>query len=460
MKHSKAFSLSLQRELEKRQLAMDSEIHKAFNELRIKSLLHLSNIRKKRGYLTITLLYVVLLLPFMRKQLSSLWSNDLLVRYLEARKDTYYRFLNHERFNWRKFVYLLAFRVMALVDQSPWRQKVLIADDTIAFKTGQNMELVSYHFDHKTQRSVLGHQCLQLGYHNGLHFFPIDMAFHSSTKRPNERFRRIDRRTNGWRRRKEALRKRTDVLIEMLQRAWTQGMEASFVLFDSWFAHDKTIAQILQIGYGVICRLKAGRSRYLYQGQSYTLKELWQRVAKKKTQWLSEFRVKGVCLNVRCPKSGDVRVLFVSDGQRQWHAFLSTDLELEPQEILAYYARRWAIEIFFKDGKQLLYLGKEQSETFDAVLACYSLVMIRYLLLVYILHKYQLTGPMGPLFRDLSELYLQLYLTEKVWAYIKELMIVSSELLWPQMEPDKFIHLIEIVEHAILNQLAELTAKL
>jgi hypothetical protein len=49
MKYSKAFSLSLQRELEKRQLAMDSEIHKAFHELRIKSLLHLSNIRKKRG---------------------------------------------------------------------------------------------------------------------------------------------------------------------------------------------------------------------------------------------------------------------------------------------------------------------------------------------------------------------------------------------------------------------------
>jgi IS4 transposase len=121
------------------------------------------------------------------------------------------------------------------------------------------------------------------------------------------------------------------------------------------------------------------------------------------------------------PKSGNVRVLFVSAGKKQWTAFLSTDLELEASEILTYYARRWTIEIFFKDANQMLYLGKEQSETFDAIVACYSLVMIRYLLLVYILNKHNLTGPIEPLFRDLIETHLQLYMAEKVWAYIKTL---------------------------------------
>jgi hypothetical protein len=86
--------------------------------------------------------------------------------------------------------------------------------------------------------------------------------------------------------------------------------------------------------------------------------------------------------------------------------------------------------------------------------------MIRYLLLVYILNKYRLTGPIGPLFRDLVETHLHLYLTEKIWAYIKELMIVSSQLLWPEIEPDKFLHLLEIIENASLNQTQKLTAKL
>jgi hypothetical protein len=36
--------------------------------------------------------------------------------------------------------------------------------------------------------------------------------------------------------------------------------------------------------------------------------------------------------------------------------------------------------VFFKDAKQMLYMAKEQSNTFDALMACHSLVMIRYLL--------------------------------------------------------------------------------
>ena len=92
-------------------------------------------------------------------------------------------------------------------------------------------------------------------------------------------------------------------------------------------------------------------------------------MVKKRTQWLDTFQVKAICVNVRLPKSGDVRILFVSDGKKQWHAFLCTDLELEASKILSYYARRWAIEVFFKDAKQMLYLGKEQSNTFDALVA-------------------------------------------------------------------------------------------
>ena len=460
MEHNKSFSLSLQKEMEKRDLSMDSEINKAFKELKLKSLLRSSGIKKHKGYPTISLLYLIVLLPFFKKYLSYLWINNCFIKQYEAQKDTYYRFLNHERFNWRTFIYFLALRIIARCDDVPLEQKVLIGDDSISPKTGKNMELVSYHFDHKTRRSTLGNQFLQLAYHNGINLFPIDVAFHTSKNRPNNKTRSMDKRTNGWRRRQETFKKKTDLLVEMLDRAWRHGIDASFVLFDSWFAYDVIISRILNIGYGVICRLKRGRTKYTYQGQSFTLKQLWHQIAKKNTQWLERFKVKAVCVNVTLPRSGEVRILFVSDGKKQWHAFLSTDLELDASAILTYYARRWAIEVFFKDAKQMLYLGKEQSETFDAIVACYSIVMIRYLLLVYILNKYNLTGPMGPLFRELVESHLQLALAEKMWAYVKELMITSSQLFWPEMEPDKFLHLLDIVEDAITNQVQMLTAKL
>ena len=458
MNYHKTFSLSLQKKFEKRNLGLDFEVNKAFNELRIKSLLHRCHIVKQKGYATATLLYMIILLPFLKKYLSYFWNAKCFSQQIDAQKDTYYRFLNCERFNWRKFLYFLALRVIATCDEAPLSERILIADDTIAPKSGKNMELVSYHFDHTTQRSILGNQCLQLGYHNGTHFFPVDMAFHTSNSRPNNRIRDIDKRSNGWLRRKEAFRKKTDVLIEMIDRAWRSGIDASFVLFDSWFAHDSVISQIYAIGYGVICRLKRGRVKYAYQGQNYTLKQLWQ-VAKNNTQWLGKFQVKAVFLNVTLPKTGDVRILFISDGKKEWQAFLCTDLQLESAEILTYYARRWAIEIFFKDAKQMLYLGKEQSNTFDAAVTCYSLVMIRYLLLVYILNRYEFTG-VGPLFRDISDSHLQLCFAEKIWNHIKELMITSSDLICHKIDSDIMLHLLDIVEEAIVNQIQTLPAKL
>ncbi len=460
MTTNNTFSLSLQKQINPKNVLFDSEINKAFNELNFRSLLRRSGIFKTKGYSTISLVFLIVLLPFLKRTLNDFRSTNYIQNSINAQKDTYYRFLNCERFNWRRLIYLVALKVIASCEDVPLSQKTLIADDTIAPKSGKKMELVSYHFDHKENRSILGNQCLQLGYHNGINFFPLDVSFNTSSKRPNNRLRDIDKRTIGWRRRKEALSKKTDTLIEMLDRSWKCGIDASFVLFDSWFAHDDVINKICNIGYGVICRLKRGNVKYTYQGQPYTLKQLWQKVARKQTVFLSEFQVKAVCLNVALPKTGEVRILFISDGKKQWHALLSTDLETDASEMLGYYTRRWAIEVFFKDAKQMLRLGKEQSKTFDAVVASYSIVMLRYLLLVYIISKRRIIGPIGPLFRQLSEEQTFLCMAEKMWAYVKELIIKSSQILCYKLEAESVMHLLDIAEDNLLSSSGFAAAKL
>jgi hypothetical protein len=455
MAYDKPLSLSLQKEIETRNLLLDSEIHAAVQALKIRSLLARCGITKAKGYATVSLLYRLLLLPFLAKGLTFLWTGNA----FDGEKDVYYRFLNNEYFNWRAFMYRLALRILAFGDDVPLKEKTLILDDTIEKKTGRAMELVSYHFDHTTQRSVLGYQCVQLGYHDGKQFFPLDAGFHVSKSRPNDAVKSMDKRSTGWKRRQEAFRKKTAVARDMLQRAWSQGIDASFVLFDSWYAHDSLIAEILDIGYGVICRLKSNRVRYAYEGHPATLKQLWQGVAKKKARSIHGFPYKGVCLTATLPKAKEVSILFVSDGKKQWNAFLCTDTTVGPSEILAYYARRWAIELFFKDGKQMLALGKEQSATFDAVVASYNLVMIRYLLLVFILRKYHRTVPLGPLFRELAETHCQLVMMESMWGAIKDVLILSSDLLLKEIDPDSFLHFLDIVEDAILMQVQRATAK-
>jgi len=454
------FSLSLQKQIQNQNVCIDTEINRAFQELKFRSLLKRSGITKNKGYASISLMFIFVLLPFLKRKLTEFWSSQYLENQIDAQKDTYYRFINHERFNWRKFVYFLALKVIAHSEDTPLKEKVLIADDSISAKTGKNIEMVSYHFDHKVNRSVLGNCYLQLGYHNGINFYPIDVALSASKNRPNAKLRDIDKRTCGWKRRKEALDKKTTALLQMVDRAWHAGIDASFILFDSWFAHDKIISSICSIGYGVICRLKRGRVKYGYQGQQYTLKQLWLQVAKKQTKWLSRHGVKGVCLNVTLPKTGNVRLLFVSDGHKNWQALLCTDLETDASQILTYYARRWSIEVFFKDAKQMLYMAKEQSNTFDALVACHSLVMIRYLLLVYILSKRRLTGPIGPLFRQLSDDQSMLMMAQSLWANVKELIIRSSDVLCYKIEPDILFHFIDIIEDTIIRQTLLASAKL
>lgn len=460
MNSTTSFSLSLQKQIQNQTISIDTELNRAFGELKFRSLLKRSGITKNKGYAAISLMFLFVLLPFLKRKLTDFWSSQCLEHQIEAQKDTYYRFINHERFNWRKLVTFLALKVIASSDDTPLKEKVLIADDSISAKTGNNIELVSYHFDHKVGRSILGNCHLQLGYHNGINFYPVDAALISSSHRPNQRLRAIDKRTCGWKRRKEALDKKTNVLLQMVERAYNVGIDASFVLFDSWFAHDAIISKIYSIGYGVICRLKRGRVKYGYHGQQYTLKQLWQQVAKKRTQWLSQHHVKGVCLNVTLPKTGDVRLLFVSDGRKSWQALLCTDLEMDPSQVLTYYARRWSVEVFFKDAKQMLYMSKEQSNTFDALIACHSLVMIRYLLLVYILNKRQSTGPVGPLFRQLADDQSLLLMAQALWANVKELIIRSSDILCYKIEPDTLFHFIDIIEDAIIRQTRIASAKL
>ncbi len=460
MKNHTLMSLSIQKEIKKQRISAEPEVNRAVNELNVKTLLCRSNIRKEKGYSPASLLFVMLLLPLAKMNLTSLWTTDFYKRYINAGKDAYYRFLNHPRFNWRRFIYLVVNRIVALCDRVAFNDKVLIADDTILKKTGKNMELVSFHHDHKIHSRQLGYQMLQLGYHNGSHFYPIDVGFHISKKRPNEKIRSIDRRTNGWKRRAESFKKKTDLLVEMLQRAYQQGIDARFVLFDSWFAHDKVISKVLDIGYGVICRLKAGKTRYGYNGELLTLKAIWHNIARHKLQKVPQWNVKAAAITLELPLSGTVLVVFVRWSKKRWHCFLSIETDLEIAEILDYYARRWSIEVYFRDCKQLLDLGKGQSETFDALIAWTSIVMLRYFLLVYILSKRYSTGPIGALFRCLAQEQLELTVIPALWSRLRQIMMVSSQLFSTNFDTEIFFHILDIAENILLDNSVLFSAKL
>ncbi len=118
------------------------------------------------------------------------------------------------------------------------------------------------------------------------------------------------------------------------------------------------------------------------------------------------------------------------------------------------------MEVFFKDAKQMLYMGKEQSKTFDAAIACYSIVMIRYLLLVYILNKRRLTGSIGSIFRTITDDQQSLLFAEKILNYVKAQLLKSMKLISYKIEIDVVMHLFDIIDDILTNKMKLLSAKL
>jgi len=193
---AKKISLSINKQVNDRNLTLDCEIRTSMKSLGLKSMLNRANIKKQKGFLTFHLFYLIILLPFIQKTITFFVSKDCYLNQANAKKDTFYRFLNNESFNWRKLVLLLAQKVISKCGDVPLSQKVLIADDTIVQKTGKKMEMVSYHFDHAKKRNVLGYQFLQLVFHNGINLFPIAVSQHTSSKQPNNK--RRDRQKDNW----------------------------------------------------------------------------------------------------------------------------------------------------------------------------------------------------------------------------------------------------------------------
>jgi hypothetical protein len=79
----------------------------------------------------------------------------------------------------------------------------------------------------------------------------------------------------------------------------------------------------------------------------------------------------------------NARIVFVRDiaNRKKWIGFLSTDIELSEEQIIALYGKRWAIEVFFKTCKSYLkFTGEFRQLTYEAITAHTAVVAIRYLI--------------------------------------------------------------------------------
>ena len=91
----------------------------------------------------------------------------------------------------------------------------------------------------------------------------------------------------------------------------------------------------------------------------------------------------------------EVKLIFCRTSKKApWKALLTTDLAIKFDKAYRTHATRWTIEVFHKEAKQYLNLGKCQSQDFDAQIAATTISLIQYnvLSLVRRINDYETIG--------------------------------------------------------------------
>lgn len=394
-----------------------------FKEHKIGKMLRKSNFSKQKGFPCNDLLQFLVMLAFTGKNLFRYLQSD--AEAVPFAKDSIYRFLNDCHYNWRKFLLLLSSqiirtRIVSLTSEK--RVNVFIVDDSLFSRSrSKAVELLARVRDHVEHRYVRGFRMLTLGWSDGNTFIPLAFSQLSSEKESNRLHsmnESIDKRTNGYQRRKEAIRKSTEVLLELLRQAKAYMAPASYILFDSWFAFPNLIRKAWDLyRLHTVCMLKAmPKVYYEYQGQKLNLNQLYAAVKKRR----GRARIlSSIVVGIGQLENGEqlaARIVFVRDKRhhkKKWLALLTTDTELPDEEVVRIYGKRWNIEVFFKMSKSYLKLAKEfQTRSYDSMVAHTTIVFIRYIMLALESRNGQDPRTIGNLFYECCDELRDISLTE------------------------------------------------
>jgi len=447
---SSAFKGEIEEYLDKEGRIFETKIDEAFTRLGFRTQMNRAKIIKRDGYHAAHVLFVLVILPLLKIHSVRSFCRKHLEQFTRSRKDTFYRFKTRG-YRWRTFLYSIMQEIWQALklDETPLEERYFIIDDSILPKRGRDIENVSFVYDHTVNRSVLGYAVVVLGLFTGRGMYALDFSYKYGQKRhPKSPEVSIgDPRSISGRMSREAGEyTKLDLALMMLRRAFSQGITAGYVLCDSWYSWPGFISAIREISKDlhVICRLKDTNVRYGYCGKTYRLDELYQKI---KHSFRKDVRtgLRIARVTVTLPGSGHEAVLVFSRDYREpedndikgtrkekepkWVAFLSTDAHLHASTIIRKYTNRWSIEVCFKECKQLLELGKDQSTSFNAQVCATTLSFLRYNLLGF-LNEIEKYPTRGGLFEHLVEQSAMFTYAHRLWEFFRGLFQRSLECIF------------------------------
>lgn len=348
-------------------------------------------------------------------------------------KNTVYRFLGNIHMNWHMFLLRLSaviIRYVAGLTEDKDNRYALLVDDTPLPKCGKAMELVSKYFNHVTMGYEFGYRVLTLAWTDGVTTIPVRYSLLASAY--DEKVRGtirddIDGRTLGSRIRKLARTSMNDLTVKFACEAVKAGIPAGIIAFDSWFAVPHTISRLAkEAKLTVIARLKTNSKQYYeYDGKMINIKCLYTMSKKRrgKAAWKLSVNVNLLVKDKnKIIERIPVKLVYLPNraNTREWICLLSTDTEMDENEIIRQYGKRWNIECMFKCCKQYLHFGKDfQAPSFEAQNAQIAIAFTRYMLIAIEQRE-------SEDYRSCGELFMLFYQELQDITFIKSLALIVA----------------------------------
>jgi hypothetical protein len=216
---------------------------------------------------------------------------------------------------------------------------------------------------------------------------------------------KIDYRTNAYKRRLEIIKGKSTIAIDMIKRAIKSGIQADYLLVDSWYSKPIFIKEMNDLGLRVISRIANNNKIWNFIDKEKTLDAIYNKFKKLKTvkngQYGKKIKFRYFSAVVEHKTAGFIKIVFIKTNERLI-PIASTDLEISDDEIIEIYKRRWDIEQGYKDLRGHFGFGKEENRIYEALIARVTLSFFTYNIVSYINRISNEPKTIGGLFKDLE----------------------------------------------------------
>lgn len=284
------------------------------------------------------------------------------------------RFLNTARFAWPAFTARITAHLQTRRDLRTRPSGLLVLDDTLLEKAGRAMEGLQTLYDTAKQRFVRGYGLVVLYYTDRRGAYPLGY--------------RLTRRRRG-RPPKQTPRGKIALAIALLQEARAAGVRARAVVFDAWYCALALLRTCDALGLPFVTRARSSRC-FVVDGRRVTARTLTRR--RSRFRAYPRRGLRAYWTPATLPGYGAVTLVIVHRAGARGAQVLVTNLRrTDWAEILTLYERRWAIEPFFREGKQELGLNAFHERRLQGIEGALTFACLTAVLLMAVARLYPAT---------------------------------------------------------------------